>query len=290
MRIAQLSDIHVPDFVGVTPRDFMNKRITGALNLLTGRRGAHPLDITERLIEDVTAQGLDHVLVTGDITNLSLPGEFQRVSRLLRLLGGYDRLTVIPGNHDVYTHGAERQRRFLSYFGEVLFRDAGKASDFPAIKDLGDVVVAGLCSAIATPPLMAYGRVSEAQLEALRTGLGAASNEGKYKVVMVHHNLHDEPSRWHRLTASLRNKDAVIDACFDAKVDLVLHGHTHRAHRFQLTRGDHTLTITGSGSSTQASHDPDRVARYNIYAVNGKSMRMRTRVYDLAERRFTWLV
>ena len=42
MRFAQISDIHVPDFEGVTARDFMNKRITGALNLLTGRRGSHP--------------------------------------------------------------------------------------------------------------------------------------------------------------------------------------------------------------------------------------------------------
>ena len=78
MRIAQLSDLHIFDSEGVMVRDFVSTRVVGGLNLVLGRRNSHPLELAERLIEDVTQQDLDHVVVTGDITNLSLPGEFQR--------------------------------------------------------------------------------------------------------------------------------------------------------------------------------------------------------------------
>ena len=292
MRFAQISDIHVPDFEGVTARDFMNKRITGALNLLTGRRGSHPVDLAERLIADVSDQHLDHVMVTGDITNLSLPGEFQRVSRLLRLLGGYDNLTVIPGNHDVYTRGSERQGRFLSYFGDVLFKDDTPTSKrtFPAIKDLGPVTVCALSSAVPTLPFLAYGKVSATQLDEMVEALSTPAREKQFKVALVHHNLAPQKSAFKQWSSRLQNADAVIDRCFQAGVDLLLHGHTHLANNFTITRDGHTLTITGSGSSTQFTSNPALVARYNITTVTGRTHKVRTRVYDRHERRFTWLV
>ncbi len=292
MRFAQLSDIHVPDFEGLHLRDFAGKRLTGAINLLTKRRNAHPLPVTERLLEDVVDQKLDHVVVTGDVTNLSLPGEFQRAAKLLRILGGYNALTVIPGNHDVYTRGAERQQRFLSYFGDVLFQESVPDTDrvFPAVKVFPSVVLAALSSAVATPPFMAWGEVSTEQLDRMVEALTAAEHDRRFKVVLVHHHLHEESSRWKRYSARLRNAQAVIDRCFQAGVDLLLHGHTHLAHRTQIVRGGHTLSIIGSGSSTQNTTDPDRVARYNIYTVNGRALRIRTRVYDPAARRFGWML
>ena len=35
MRVVQISDLHIPDFEAIQLRDFMNKRLTGGLNLLT---------------------------------------------------------------------------------------------------------------------------------------------------------------------------------------------------------------------------------------------------------------
>ncbi len=291
MRIAQLSDLHVLDLEAVRASDFISKRITGGINLLTTRRNAHPLELAERLVEDVTVQAPDHVVVTGDVTNLSLPGEFQRVARLLRPLGGYDSLTVVPGNHDVYTQGAERQRRFESYFAPVLFGpDAPPESwVFPAVKDLGDVLIVGLSSAIATPMLMAYGRVGPEQLDRVEEAVSNADHKGKFKIALIHHNLH-ERGAYAEATASLRDRGDVLARLLALEVDLVLHGHTHCAHRFVVTRDNHTMLVIGSGSSTQNTGDPDRTARYNIYSIQDGLKRIRTRVYDRQRRRFEWLV
>ncbi len=292
MRIAQLSDLHVLDLEAVRFGDFLSKRVTGGLNLLTKRRNAHPLELAERLVEDVSIQAPDHIVVTGDITNLSLPGEFQRASRLLRPLGGYDKLTVIPGNHDVYTEGAERQRRFESYFGPLLFGEETTPEEwvFPAIKDLGDVVVVGLSSAVKTPILCAWGQVGSEQLARVEDAFSDGAHKDKFKVALVHHNLH-ERGAYAEATSSLKDRGDVLACLLSLGFDLILHGHTHRAHRFAVTRDDHTMMVIGSGSSTQNTDDPDLSARYNIYTVEDNGLkRIRTRVYDRQRRRFEWLV
>lgn len=292
MRIAQISDLHILDLEAVGVRDFLNKRLTGGLNLLTKRRNAHPLEVMERLVEDLTLHPVDHVVVTGDVTNLSLPGEFQRASRLLRPLGGYESLTVIPGNHDVYTAGAQEQRRFESYFGHLLFgSDATEDTwTFPAIKDLGEVVLIGLCSALPTPPITAWGRVGADQLARVEDALAGPELRDRFTIALVHHNLHKRGA-WSEAMSSLRDRDEVIASLLSLKVNLLLHGHTHKAHRFSVSRDGHTMFIVGSGSSTWSSEDPEHVARYNVYHVqDGDLRRIRTRVYDQNRRRFEWLV
>ncbi len=291
MQLAHISDLHVADFESVTLRDFLNKRVTGGINLLTGRRGAHPLDLCERLVEDLTGQDLDHVVVTGDVTNLSLPGEFQRAARLLRPLGGYERLTVVPGNHDVYTAGAETQHRFESYFGYLLFGAESQPADwvYPAVKDLGDTVIVGLSSAHKTPMFTAWGWVGEDQLGRLEQRLAEVPHlERKTKVALVHHNLHPRDA-WHEHAAQLKDRTEVIAALHRLRFDLLLHGHTHRAHQFVVERDGHTLAIVGSGSSTRQSEDPGRIARYNVYSTEGSRVRLRTRVYVPSQRKFDWM-
>ena len=44
----------------------------------------------------------DHIALTGDLVNISLPTEFSRAAEWLAALGGPHDVTVIPGNHDVY--------------------------------------------------------------------------------------------------------------------------------------------------------------------------------------------
>ena len=290
MQIAQLSDLHILDLESVRAGDFMSKRITGGLNLLTRRRNAHPLDLAERLVADVEELSPDHVVVTGDVTNLSLPGEFQRAHRLLRPLGGYERLTVIPGNHDVYTEGASRQQRFESYFGELLFGTTESPLHvYPAIKDLGEILVVGLCSAFPTPLFTSYGRVGDEQLLRVESELSSGKYDGHFKIALVHHNLHKR-SAWKEASSALRDRSDVIARLLALGFDMILHGHSHQAHRFAVSRDDHTMLVIGSGSSTWNTADPDRAARYNIYTVEKKLTRIRTRVYDQRRRRFEWLV
>ena len=117
MRIAHLSDLHLLDLKGVHPRRFLNRRVTGMVNLLTKRRNAHSPQIFERLLEDILEQNVDHVVITGDVTNLALESEFERVAAYLRLLWDYQHVSLVPGNHDYYTGGARRAQRFGKRYG-----------------------------------------------------------------------------------------------------------------------------------------------------------------------------
>ena len=76
MILAHASDLHVLDLKGVAPWRYLNKRLTGLVSLALARKSAHPPHIAERLVSDLLDIAPDHVLVTGDLTNLALEPEF----------------------------------------------------------------------------------------------------------------------------------------------------------------------------------------------------------------------
>lgn len=273
MRLAQLSDVHVDDLTGVRWTRFLNKRVTGLVNLIGARRHAHPRHMLEAAVASLAADPtIDHVVVTGDLTNLSLESEMAAARKMLEPLG--DKLSVIPGNHDVYTRGAERDRRFERFFGDWMFGSSTPepSAEYPWLKRIPartngpDLVLLGFCSAVARAPLMATGVVSEAQLARLADLArgpelsDSSTTRPVAKVALVHHNMHPRGFRKDKMHG-LTNRDAFLDALREAKVPLVLHGHTHTAQRHTL-RG---VEVIGSGSTTWASRHPDRTGRYNVY-------------------------
>ena len=74
------------------------------------------------IAREIKRAGVDHVAVTGDLTNLALETEFEAVRELLEdELGLHpSEVSVVPGNHDLYTRGAMRGRRFVRYFGAYV--------------------------------------------------------------------------------------------------------------------------------------------------------------------------
>src|SRR3569833_4054462 len=69
----------------------------------------------EQMIADFEAAKIDHVLCTGDVTNLALRQEFEFARGLFERIGRGPRdVTVIPGNHDAYV--AEG----VGLFGEIF--------------------------------------------------------------------------------------------------------------------------------------------------------------------------
>lgn len=286
MRIAHISDLHILDLEGVRWTRFLNKRLTGLVNLVGKRKGAHPVHLARRLVETLQIDPVDHVVVTGDLTNLALESELAMARSILAPLGDAGRLSLIPGNHDVYTRGAERARRFEQYFGDWMWpADAHAAQHhYPWQKRLtagGEAVtLLGFGSAVARMPLFATGVVSEAQLE--RLAALTPSLAGTFPIALVHHNLHVRGWRKDKMHG-LVNRDAFLDACDAAGVRLVLHGHTHVAHRFAHA----SMDVIGSGSSTWWSERDDHVARYNVYRIEGgRLVDVEVRRYDQATNSF----
>jgi 3',5'-cyclic AMP phosphodiesterase CpdA len=282
--LAHASDLHVLDLEGVAPWRYLNKRLTGLVSLALARKSAHPPHIAKRLVEDLLEIAPDHVLVTGDLTNLALEPEFARARTILEPLAERGILSVIPGNHDVYTRGAQRSSRFESFFGDLLWSDPMPAAHerYPWHRTVGDVHVIGFCSAVPRAPVMATGEISDHQLRRLTELAAAHDFDDAFVIALVHHNLHPRGSRKDAMHG-LDNRDAFVAALGAAGVNMVLHGHTHVAHRFRIN----DMAIIGCGSSTWSSDDPSHIARYNLYEIeHGRLERITTRIFSLEEDRF----
>jgi 3',5'-cyclic AMP phosphodiesterase CpdA len=65
--------------------------------------------------------GWDHLVISGDLTQLALPEEFAKARMALRpLLQNQERVSIVPGNHDYYVSETEESDYFRSYFGSFF--------------------------------------------------------------------------------------------------------------------------------------------------------------------------
>jgi 3',5'-cyclic AMP phosphodiesterase CpdA len=293
MRFAHLSDLHALDLQGVSPLRFFNKRLAGWINLMRKRKKAHPVALLDALCDDVNAQALDHVVITGDLSNLSLESELQRARAAIdRITLGPREVSVIPGNHDVYVWEAYFRRHFDRIFAPYALGDdapEGSLPTYPFVRVRGDVAFIGTSTARPSPPPLADGRLGARQLQAVEERLLAL--RGKFRVLLIHHPPLPQSLD---LLRALRDRKALHAVLRRVGCELVLHGHEHRDLRGELPGPDGPIPIIGVGSSTyddQRKGAPrlDRRARYNIYTVerspataSGFAFTIEQRVHDPA--------
>ena len=275
VRVAHISDLHVLEWTGTSPLRFLNKRVTGLANLFGARKDAHPTWLLERLCEEIERQQVDHVIISGDLSNLALESEFEAARAILSKLGGGAQLSVVPGNHDVYTDGAFESGRFERYFGAWMVPlDEPKAAEKAASAGRGHypyrkvlpsgLHIYGLSSAIPAPPLCAWGEVGEAQLTRLSELIASEETEPLARVVVVHHNVHPR-SGFVEATARMRDRDALLSTLSATGCDVLLHGHTHTPQQHRLRRQDEgELIVLGCGSSTWFKPHRGHIAHFNI--------------------------
>ena len=270
MRFAHLSDLHAYDLDGVSPWQFLNKRLAGFINLMRKRRQAHPVTILDALCADVNQQYLDHVVITGDLSNLSLPSELRRARAAIdQLKLGPREVTVIPGNHDVYVWEAFFRRHFDRVFAPYALGDGAAAEalpTYPFVRVRGNVAFIGTCTARPSPPPLADGWLGRKQLRALEKTL--AEQEGKFRVLLIHHPPLPQSMD---LLRALRDRKALHGVLRRVGCELVLHGHEHRDLRGELPGPRGPIPIIGVGSGTYDDKRPgqlDHRARYNIYTIH----------------------
>lgn len=273
-RIAHVSDLHVLSAAGVEWRRLIfNKRITGHANLMLNRGRVHRLDYLRCVLTAAAAQS-DHVVVTGDITNLALETEYEAARDLLDGLASAVEVTVVPGNHDIYLPSIHRERRFAHHFDAYVRSDLPQfardlpAGPFPSVKLRGPVAIIGLSSAVPRPPFVSAGYLGHEQLAALAELLVHPEVARRTPVVLVHHPPVD--SRWR----AIRLRDGLLDAAAlrhtlaGLSRGLVLYGHTHvRVHCRMPTAAGVLDVVSASGAALDHPDDAVR-AGFNEYRFN----------------------
>ncbi len=262
--LAHLSDPHLP-MPDARPLDLIGKRATGYFNWWRNRVHLHVPEALAGIVADIKAEQPDHIALTGDLVNISLPTEFSRAAQWLAGLSGPHDVTVIPGNHDVYVATAWPES--LGLWGAYIAGDgqppATSFDVFPTLRRRGPVALVGLSSGVPKPPLFATGTLGEAQIAKAQRLLADLKREEVCRVVLIHHPPLTTESHFKRLT------DA---AAFQAMIrrvgcELILHGHNHRSEVARIAGPDGPVPVIGVTSASAAPDSKYGRARYHLIHI-----------------------
>ena len=278
--LAHLSDVHLSPLPAVGLGYWNLKRLLGWLNWQHRRRHLYSRNVLDRLVSDLVAQAPDHIAVTGDLANLGLPAEHEAALQWLRTVGTSDRVTVIPGNHDIYSRigsdpGTTRWQPHMSandIAAEYMMTEGGNGNvAFPFVRRFGNIALIALNSAVPTRPFYAIGRIGAAQLRRLEALLERLGAEGLTRVVLIHHPpLPGIAKPRHEL----EDADALAEILARHGAELVLHGHEHTPmHNWHPAAGGSIPIIGVPSASLALPYKKEPLARYHLYRLTPSTNR-----------------
>jgi len=273
-RLAHISDIHLSPMPEPTSGELFSKRITGYLNWKRNRASSSSREHLDCLLSDIATCNPDHLAITGDLVNIASRSEIDNASNWLaavsKQMGGQQNITAIAGNHDAYV--PEALSRVLTRWGPFFWNNSTNENlsetDFPLIRQFGDVSIISCNSAEATLPFQAIGYFRKSQSERLRDILGDDAVRNTFRVVLIHHlPIENETAHHKRLVgAGLFN-----DVIGDTGAELVLHGHTHLDSLYWINGKNSRTPVVGVASAINAPGNTKPAGQYNLFDISGSA-------------------
>ncbi len=268
MRLGHVSDLHLSDRAryprnGHLPRDC----------------DRHSVRLAQRILEELEEAAVDHLVVTGDLTLSSEASEFEKAAKLLRKWADAGKLTVVPGNHDVWTAESVKTARFLRMLGPDGrgMRRPEACYPFVALPTPEVAIVALDSSRFGEEPHDTPGQIGSAQLQACRELVREHGKEGRAVLIALHHHLllprERIPSDALVARTPLLDADKLIRLISDIRVAGVLHGHRHCAFRVDVPGAAGPTPILCAGSASRVADEPVRRARGFVYEVDRSGVR-----------------
>jgi len=231
--IAQLSDLHLLE-------DSYANRSFGPRARLSYLSFGRRLDPDERkrraadALEEVQARSVDHLLITGDLTE---DGHFEQFEVLAELLADSripaERITLVPGNHDAYIDGGA----FAAAMKGPLQPYAATSSIGTALR-FRDVTIVPVSTAFHQSPLRSAGAIAPSELESLAAIANDPQLDGRPLVFAQHHApgcLFNPLLQW----IDGLSEHSVLRDLFNRCPHLhVMHGHTHHEANRTLSDGE----------------------------------------------------
>ncbi len=263
--LAHLSDLHLAAAQPPLAKLFLSKRGLGFINWQRKRRFIHRPEVLDAITSDLKGQSFNHIAVTGDLVNLSLPDEYLRSQQWLETLGNAHDVTVVPGNHDVYVREAEQSP--AAYWGDYMRGDDG-LDRFPFLRRRGNVALIALSTGVPTGPFMATGRLGTRQLARLAELLD--QTRGLFRVVVIHHPPKSPRRRYLR---RLTDAPALRAVLAEQGAELLIHGHDHHS-AFEWLDGPQgreikkIAAVCVPSASAAAPHGEEGGAGYHLFSID----------------------
>ena len=263
--IIHISDLHFHTYPQ-NFREWKSKRILGAANLLFRRAREFPLQRAKQLVVQIQKTNWDHLVISGDLTQLSLEKGFRQARETLDpLLKDPQRVTIVPGNHDRYVRQAAGNDLYNKYFGEFF----GKSEiHLRRLKD--DWVIVGWDSTHPNNWLSASGTVRRSTLQATENLLLSCPAETRF--IIVNHYPLTFPEGWkfdkfHELYNLVPVRNWILR---HQQIRLYLHGHIHEnwLHRLPRDSGPELLLVN-SASSTSKLYSEQKSSFHQIDLEDG---------------------
>ncbi|MXX20451.1 MAG: metallophosphoesterase [Cenarchaeum sp. SB0665_bin_23] len=195
-----------------------------------------------QLVDEVNKVQPDVVVVTGDLTNQGIVGEYEKCSKLLSTIHT-KRLIAVSGNHDYRNTGY------------LLFRKYFPSNN---INELGDNVI--LATIGTARPDRNEGEVGYRQNLWLENTL--KKFHSRIILVAMHHHLIDVPDTGsdHQ---TVRDAGDVLRTILNSGVSLVLCGHNHRPWMWDFGK----LKVVNAGTATSERPRGLFENSYNIITI-----------------------
>jgi len=230
--IAHISDLHLIE------DDHHERRAASWLRLQFLTFGKPRSPATRRLrvrklLDRALRAHADHLVITGDLTEDGALAQFESLARILADSGWPpSRVTLVPGNHDLYSH----PDAWSEALAGPLARYAATSAE-GAVVSLPGACIVPLSTAFHQPVLRSAGALSRTALDALSDWAALKSHEWQAVVLAQHHPPRQyalSPLQWldgldghaalHRILARHDHMH-------------VLHGHTHAVTSRPVRRG-----------------------------------------------------
>jgi len=246
--IIHISDLHFHSYPQKLS-EFNAKRILGATNLLIRRDREFPLKRAKLLVEIIQKMEWDHLVISGDITQLSLEKEFSLAREILDpLLIKSERVTVIPGNHDRYINQHDGTDLFTKYFGEFFGKNEIHVSEINQ-----KWILVGWDSAHPNDLRTAAGTVKNITIQATEKLLQNFPDQTNF--IVVNHFPLTFPEDWkfdrsHELYNLVPVRNWILQ---NSQIRLYLHGHIHLnwVHRLPRDSAPELLLVNSAASCSK---------------------------------------
>lgn len=264
-RIAHLSDVHTLD----PEHRRSGARYRVATKFVSLGRPVDPRARAKKLARGLAAakaSGAEHVVITGDLTELGDPTEFEHFANLLDEAGMKEgAVTLVPGNHDAYT-SASAWRRALE--GPLRRYASASATDPGKVVDRGEIVFLPIDTSYFQSMARSGGMFTPEAARRVQARIDDPAMRDKSIVLVMHHppfERHSNPlSEW---IDGLRGCKHVLEMLARHARVQILHGHLHRAvdRIVDLGKGVAGMANRARILGAPAIVDDDEVPRVRLY-------------------------
>ncbi|AMC13123.1 metallophosphoesterase family protein [Liberibacter crescens] len=264
--LAHISDIHLNVSPSLSFSELSVKRITGLLNLKLNRKRYLSNKSVAALLNDIKLKEAHHLAITGDLVNLTSKKEIIYAQHWLENIGSPHNISVVPGNHDIYTRKAFAKA--MKAWNPYIIGDISQKEDplFPYLRVRGNIALIGCSTAIKTPPFSANGYFSQTQTKKTIELLRATHEAGFFRIIMMHHPPIFNETPIHKRMFGIHR---FVDIILKEGTELILHGHTH-INSINWLQGPKTpIPVVGIASASQRIKNKKPQGGYNLFYIEG---------------------